>query len=962
MPRHTEPSANNALGGILARMLPSCDVRSENTRQIVGQPNLRPDILIAAPGRSPVAVEAEFMPAYAAEGEARERLGLQVVGGVRPIDAAIALRYPEDVADADDLHAAVRDASLSYAVHYDDGARFPKSGWLSGGVGELADLIRIVSVPQRIVEDAADALERGIARAAIILEALGDSRPDAITDIATLLGMSRSVQTYRMAGAIVANAMIFHERLASPLGAAPLGMLCGESARNPKNGVISAWDAIIEVNYWPIFAFARDIINRMPSYEAAWLLRDLYKTVGEVSAAGGDQAQDLTGRIFQRLIVDRKFLATFYTMPSSASLLARLAVSRLNTDWSDATAISALRVGDFACGTGALLSSVYERVSALHERAGGDLAALHPAMMQDVLYGCDVMPSAIHITGATLSGAQPAVGFDKSRLYNLAYGRQEDGDVRIGSLELLQSSAAMTLFNTSDPAMRTGSVGEETASQITADVPDDGFDLVIMNPPFTSNTKHYGSGSGVLNAAFAALQSTQRDQSDMARRMRRAAVDTCYHGHAGMASAFAELAHRKARRGGVVALVLPLTAVNSSAWAKFRELIADNYAEITIISIAANGADTSFSSDTGMAECLFVGRKMANGEAPDARARFVSLRRRPAGFVEASELAARISEIGEVRRLEDGPYGGAPIYCGGEIEGEVLDAPISEYEIGWGAARVLDCAIAQTAHALSEGRLWLPGQRNAIDLPIARLGDMGATGLDHQLFTSAAHNAPFTKEAYTPTATYPSLWNHNARNETRVVCEPDSQMRVKIGMEDRAAEVWDTASRAHISMDFRFNSQPLAAAFTERESVGGTAWPNVIFADERFDYAFTLWANSTLGLLSYWWRSSRQQDGRGRTTIRAAEALPILDMRALTDEQLAEAERVFDEFRNLDIKPAYLADADPNRALLDRRLTRDVLGMDERAYQAIRRLSAKWCAEPSVHGGKRRPRGAEFVA
>ena len=70
MPRHTEPSANNALSGILARMLPSCDVRSENTRQIVGQPNLRPDILII----SPVAVEAEFMPAYAAEDEARERL------------------------------------------------------------------------------------------------------------------------------------------------------------------------------------------------------------------------------------------------------------------------------------------------------------------------------------------------------------------------------------------------------------------------------------------------------------------------------------------------------------------------------------------------------------------------------------------------------------------------------------------------------------------------------------------------------------------------------------------------------------------------------------------------------------------------------------------------------------------------------------------------------------------------
>ena len=961
MPRHTEPSANSALGAVLQRMLPSYDVRSENTRQIVGQPNLRPDILIIPPGRSPVVVEAEFMPAYAAEGEARERLGLQVFAtGSRAIDAAIALRYPEDVADADDLHAAIRDASLSYAVLYDDGDRFPQSGWLSGRVGELADLIRIVSVPQRIVEAAAAALERGIESAAEILEQLGDSRPDAITDIASLLGMSRAVQTYRMAGAIVANAMIFHERLASPLGAAPLGMLCGETSRNPKSGVISAWDAIIEVNYWPIFAFARDIINRMPAAEAGRMLRNLRTTVEEVALAGGDQAQDLTGRIFQRLIVDRKFLATFYTMPASASLLARLAVARLNVDWSNASSISALRVGDFACGTGALLSSVYERVSILHERAGGDLEKLHPAMMQDVLYGCDVMPSAIHITGATLSGAQPAVGFDKSRLYNLAYGRQVDGDVRIGSLELLQSSAAMTLFNTSDPAMRTGSVGEETASQIIADVPDDGFDLVIMNPPFTRNVTREGDTEEAVAAAFAAFNATDDDQRAMIKRMAKLKEGTCYHGNAGVASAFAALADRKLKPGGVLALVLPLSAASGSAWTAFRKMIADNYTDLTVVTIAANGADTAFSSDTGMAECLAVARKRAADSAKSRRANFVSLRRRPRGFAESEAAAQSIIAQNGVRRIEDGPYGGRQLAVGDETIGESIDAPQADGS-EWGAVRLLDASIAQTAHALTQSKLWMPAEPAALDIKTAPLREVGGMGIYHLDIIGRPPRGPFAKDGPSATATYPSLWNHNARNETRVICEPDSQLRSRIGMEEKANAIWRTASRAHLSMDFRFNSQPLAAAFTERESIGGTAWPNVIFEDERFDYAFALWANSTLGLLSYWWRSNRQQDGRGRTTIRAAEALPILDLRALTDERLAEAERVFNEFRALDLKPAYLADADPNRALLDRRLTRDILGMDECAYQAIRRLSAKWCAEPSVHGGKRRPADAGLV-
>ena len=83
---------------------------------------------------------------------------------------------------------------------------------------------------------------------------------------------------------------------------------------------------------------------------------------------------------------------------------------------------------------------MYEQIASRHERAGGDPAALHPVMMEEVLYGCDVMPSAIHITGSTLSGVEPSVGFGRSRLYTMPYGRQKDGTVAIGSLELLQSS------------------------------------------------------------------------------------------------------------------------------------------------------------------------------------------------------------------------------------------------------------------------------------------------------------------------------------------------------------------------------------------------------------------------------------------------------------------------------------------------------------------------------------------
>ena len=154
----------------------------------------------------------------------------------------------------------------------------------------------------------------------------------------------------------------------------------------------------------------------------------------------------------------------------------------------------------------------------------------------------------------------------------------------------------------------------------------------------------------------------------------------------------------------------------------------------------------------------------------------------------------------------------------------------------------------------------------------------------------------------------------------------------------------------------------MTAAFTQRESMGGRAWPNVGFEDSRFDYAFTLWSNSTLGLLLYWWHSNRQHSGRGTTTIRNVELLPVLDLPALSDEQQRISEAIFNELRDMELKPAYLADADPNRALLDRRVVCDLLGFDEETYVGVRRLAAKWCAEPSVHGGKRRPRGARLVS
>ena len=966
MPHQTEPNANNAMGSLLQGMLPRSEVRSENTSAIAGRPGLRPDILITAPGRAPVVIEAEYMPAASVEAEAKDRLGLETAANHRVIEAAIALRYPDVVGEALDLSAALSDARLSYCVFTENGGtdRFPESGWLDGSVEDLADMVRLVSVPQHAVDKATTALQEGIDGAAKIFDEMDQTRPGITEAIAKLLGMANVPQTRRMACAIIANALVFHDQIAGMHAKIKsLALACGDGVDNPQGEVLAAWTAILNINYWPIFAIAKDILEHLDSADAAKILRRLRDTAQAVNATGVENAHDLTGRIFQRLIADRKYLATFYTLPASAALLARLAVAKLEeVDWSSAEAIGKLRIGDFACGTGALLSAVYEQVAARHERAGGDGRKLHKVMMEEVLYGCDVMPSAIHITGSTLSGVEPAVGFTNSRLYTMPYGRQQDGGVMIGSPELLQSSNVMTLFNTSDPALRTGSAGEETAAQVSTEIPDLGYDLVIMNPPFTSATNHEGAHADITNPAFAAFGASDADQTAMGARANRLAKNTCSHGNAGLASTFAALAHKKLKPGGVLALVLPLSASAGLSWQNFRKMLADQYTGLTVLSIAAaDNDDLSFSSDTGMAECLVVARKLRVDEPPDDVSCFISLSRTPQGFAHASALARKALDGNQIRRIQDGPYGATPLTVGQQLTGKMISAPRVPGGASWGAVRISDYSVAQTAYALSQSRLWLPGNESSVELKVAMLGDVGKLGLLDRDINGPAPRGPFDKAPPSPTATYPALWNHNAQNETRMVCSPDAQLQVRQGMEGKAADVWATASRAHVNRDFRFNSQPLTVAFTEQESIGGTAWPNVTFNDKRLDYAFAVWGNSTLGLLCFWWHSNRQMAGRGRITIRAAESLPVLDIRALTDEQLRMAETVFEEFRDKDLLPAYLADADPNRALLDRRVICDLLGFDEDIYKAVRRLSAKWCAEPSVHGGKKRPEGAKLV-
>ena len=193
--------------------------------------------------------------------------------------------------------------------------------------------------------------------------------------------------------------------------------------------------------------------------------------------------------------------------------------------------------------------------------------------------------------------------------------------------------------------------------------------------------------------------------------------------------------------------------------------------------------------------------------------------------------------------------------------------------------------------------------------------------------------------------------------------EPDSHCQVRqVGgavpqaLQERAEARWATASRAHYNRDLQFNSQSLTVAVTPDRALGGRAWPSVIFHNPDHEYAFSLWSNSTLGLLSHWWMSNKTQKGRGTTTVTSIPEITTLDVRALSDDQHQQARRAFERLAERQFVPFDQIDEDDARAELDRSLLVDVLGLDSALCEsggAMDRLRRKLAAEPQIRADKR---------
>lgn len=983
----TEPTINDTLAEALRITRHSWQdsnvVTSENSGMLKGS-SAQPDILVIEPNVSPVVIETEVLPATTVESDAILRLGQQVRHAGRTILSSVALRLParlrtlhgsrlfSEIANAKDIGMVLytgRDPSTY--------SRWPRSGWILGGVFDLSALTQAASVPPEVIDEAANQLVNGVSEAAEILEDTAKTHPGAVHKISQELRQEDGEQTRRMAMTILANAFVFQESLAGGPGELSsvnsIEQLRGSSGSLIKSAILSEWRKILKVNYWPIFDIARRILEVIPTEESKRLVQTLAVTAEKLLQNRLMHSHDLTGAVFQRLIADRKFLAAYYTTPASAALLVGLAIRPdippAGGSWSRADDVKTLRIADFACGTGTLLSTAYQRVSQLHEFAGGDAEALHPQMMATALTGCDVLPAAAHLTASMLAGAHPTVKYEQSFILTLAYGKQLDGTIELGSLDLLDNQGKFEILPITAKAAEGMGEADKKAWYSLRHA---SFDVVIMNPPFTRATGHEGNKIGVPNPMFAAFSSSAEEQKLMSKATQRLTRGTSAHGNAGEASIFLVLADRKLKQGGMLALVMPLSLLSGESWENSRTFLAKSYSELVLVTIAGvDDSDLSFSADTDIGECLVIGQKSKTGSS---RATFVILNERPAYPLLGASTAEQIRRLiasKELRRLEDGPVGGTLLRFGDEIIGQALDAPLPASS-GWNLARIADLSLGQTAYQIANKKvIWLPtmNKSEAVSVPVTTIAAIGKIGPYHADINGSTSTGgirgPFDISPVKPNSapTYPVLWSHDAASERMMSFDGDCEGIPRVGststeqatVDHKVASVWETASHCHFNRDFRFNSQSTGMQFTPRKTIGGRAWLSIRLSSVEQEKAMVLWANTSFGLLLYWWHANKQQSGRGSIGKEALQTLPVLDVSALNTSQLDKAVQLFDAMSNQDFLPVHEIDKDPVRKELDEKFARNVLGLAKPILVSggpLELLRMKLSREPSVRGQK----------
>lgn len=953
-----EHTVNVIMADVLGQMRHAWDVVGEPVGGAL-KGRGRPDIMVMANGRAPVIIETEFVPARTLEHDVTGRIGTTTAEGIG-MGGILGVRLPACLRSirGKQLTAAVRTTNeLEYAVWHPQ--KFPSNGWIRGNLADIAKVVEVASVPIHAVNDCVADMNRAIDRIASIIGK--ESSKKTRQNISKLLSQKDNIQTWKMAGLILSNAFVFHSHIAGEHGIRTLHEI-SSFGDIPTIVLTAEWDSILNINYYAIFDIARGIIGFLDDTAAQEIIHILLNTTGLINMRGLSTSADVYGSLIQRLIEDRQTLASFYTLPESATLLSGLVIPSFDSPvYSDRTAMLELRVGDFACGTGTLLTSAYRGLAANYEAATGKaMQELHAEMMKDVVVGFDVMPVAAHLTVSALAEVYPRQLFRDTLIACLDFGIKGK-NMRLGSLDLV--AAQRTLDEQGDVVGGTGATAFRNATIGSQ------FSHILMNPPFTSNTK----SNADRHAMFASFGIGREVQKDMSKREKSLFNGTCANGNAGEASNFLAIADRMLRHGGTLGMVLPSTIAWGSSWRACRNLIANEYEDVCVVSIAApSEKDMSFSFDTGIGEILLIAKKRhinenknnnrtvvettttmtssdpaIHGEtAGSTRGRFVSLYSRPNSVFQALELCKEVRMANAPNKLDNGVHGGTPVMIGGDVVGSIMDCPLdTEW---WWHVSVRDSALAQFLYKLSKGIFAPPNHNTSYTIPMTVPGPVfGISDRDIIDQNKKGGRAPFMRYPLDNTAVHRVLMNNNSSTQTTIMTEPDGMAVPKRhATEAHIQRVAETATHLHVNRVCRYTSQSVLFPYTREPTLASGAFPSFNLSG-RYEKAMAVWGNSSLGIMCFWIHAGKQQLGRGKATKTSMEHMPILDVSRLDQRTIKAFNRIFDRHFNDKLRPMNMCYSDPIRNAIDNEML-SALKID----YPLDDIRLRFCREPVVRCGR----------
>lgn len=925
----------------------------------------KPDMLLMLPASPPLVVECKYGDSAGDPVEdARRELGLALsekagrAAGQR-INKALAVRYPPG-ADAW-RNGEIVDRFLSgepIRWKYVEGespdlyTTWPRSGYLEGTVAEFAGSAADASADvDRIMEAGARAatLIRGAAAGALdVLK----RHPGEIERISALMGAPGAPEVgMRVACVVWFDSLLIMNELALA-GRTDAGTdSCRMNGYLHPGKVVAVWKRILDLNYRSVFALAAD---SFPRVVAATALRDpfqlLDEAVSKVEISLLGKAANIGGEVFAQVMEEgaRKRSASFYTNPENAEFLAYATLpsrSDLPEKWRE------WRIGDFACGTGALLRAGYRRLRQFAAADGIPLDRFHLHMMEKGLCGLDISAIAVHLTAAGIVGLYPQSIYRDTNIGGMRIGKvkpnpEKPRDVLAGSVELLDHTTARQQLLTTDFSPMKGDQPESENDISVLRAEDHSFDAVLMNPPY-SRTR---GGQ----AAFDLSGVDDEERRLIQKRVRNKLIKgTCGSMKAGLDTVFAAIADRKLRPAGRVGLVLPLTAAASGSYLKMRKMFERDYREVTVVTI---GGGQSLSADTGMEEMMLLARK---GRAGREGVAYVYIDEPFFSANAAAEIARVMTAV--LSDAEPGDWG--PLVVGGDQAGRWYAAHPTGDGRPWGGAGIENLLVLYpAADNLTAGIANLELLPEPVKFPMVTIGDLFDIGPTHHLIGHTLDTesiGAFTFHERNPDhpgrdSPHLALWSSSAADQTSVLTRP-----THYGVPYRKKEAERQASYKtdlFYQRGMRWTSQAILVAATDVPALGGSAWAPLRGNTELARFAFAVWANSIFGFVNHWTVTQRQHTGRNRAQIGDIGRIPCPDF---TDPALAtRAQRHITRRAELfgrKLDRAMHAHQDPERRQLDLAAA-DILDIPENYQLEVAQWFAdRWTEEPKVHNSAGAP-------